>query len=62
MSDPQEQLEVGHPPLYVDLVITDIHGNDGIGQYVGHGTFTHPLYPVLGQAKITRWSEEIKYE
>jgi len=44
------------PELYRPdvLLITDV-GAIGIGSYMGHKTFSHPTYPVLGQAKVTHW-------
>ena len=44
------------PPLYrPDVLVIDRYGIIGIGVYMGHNTFTHNRYPVLGQASITHW-------
>jgi hypothetical protein len=44
-----------YPPPYTDVLLTDQYGNVGAGQYLGHGCFWHPNYPVLGQAVIKSW-------
>ncbi len=44
-----------HAPLYTDVLVMDQGGVIGIGSYMAHGTYTHPRYTVLGQAKVTHW-------
>lgn len=44
-----------HAKLYTDVLVLDSHGTVSVGQYMGHGTYTHQRYSVLGQCKATHW-------
>jgi hypothetical protein len=43
------------PRLYLKVLVIDKQGNIGIGQYWGHGEFSHSSYPVAGQVFVTHW-------
>jgi hypothetical protein len=44
-----------HAPLYQDVLVLCQGGTVSVGSYLGHGTYTHQRYPVLGQCKATHW-------
>lgn len=45
-----------HAPLYREVLVFDGE-HWGLGCYMGHGTYSHSRYPVLGQCKATYWAE-----
>jgi hypothetical protein len=42
-------------PLYTDVLVLCQSGFVSVGCYMGHETYTHQRYPVLGQCKATHW-------